>query len=76
MIYGITTNIDHKANPLHINFHELKDMIKDVRQANGLRQKWFFMFGSPVRIMNLKKERELISIIPANSDAHYPDKAA
>lgn len=76
VIYGITTNIDNKANPLHINFHELKDMIKDVRQANGLRQKWFFMFGSPVRIMNLKKEKESISMLTANPDAHYSNKAA
>ncbi len=61
VIYGITTNIDRKANPLHINFHEVKDMIDDVRQAKGFRQKWFFIFGSPVRVMMMKKEREQLN---------------
>lgn len=57
VIYGITTNIDRKANPLHINFHEINDMIQDVRSAKSLRQKWFFVFGSPGLVMNLKKEK-------------------
>jgi sterol desaturase/sphingolipid hydroxylase (fatty acid hydroxylase superfamily) len=56
VIYGITTNIKNKANPFFINFHEVKDMITDVRQAKGLRRKWFFIFGSPVKIMQ-EKER-------------------
>jgi sterol desaturase/sphingolipid hydroxylase (fatty acid hydroxylase superfamily) len=56
VIYGITTNIPNKANPFFINFHEIKDMITDVRNAKGFRKKWFFIFGSPVKIM-MEKER-------------------
>lgn len=57
VIYGITTNIENKANPLHINFHEVTDMVRDVRRAKGLRRKLFYLFGSPVEIM-LKKKRK------------------
>jgi sterol desaturase/sphingolipid hydroxylase (fatty acid hydroxylase superfamily) len=56
-IYGITTNIENKANPLHINFHEVKDIIRDVRSAQGLRQKLFYIFGSPVEIAKLKQQK-------------------
>ncbi len=56
VIYGITTNIENKANPFFINFHEVKEMIQDVRQAKGFRKKWFYLFGSPVKIMQ-EKER-------------------
>jgi sterol desaturase/sphingolipid hydroxylase (fatty acid hydroxylase superfamily) len=56
VIYGITTNIENKANPFHINFHEYKDMLSDVRKARGLRRKLFFIFGSPVKIM-MEKNR-------------------
>ncbi|PSK92499.1 sterol desaturase family protein [Taibaiella chishuiensis] len=58
VIYGITTNIENKANPFHINFHEYKDMLQDVRNAKGLRRKLFFIFGSPVKIMMEKKRLE------------------
>jgi sterol desaturase/sphingolipid hydroxylase (fatty acid hydroxylase superfamily) len=56
VIYGITTNIDNKANPLHINFHELNDIVRDVKEANTLRQKWFMAFGSPIKVDKIKKE--------------------
>jgi len=58
VIYGITTNIENKANPFHINFHEYKDMLQDVKKARGLRKKLFFIFGSPVKIMTEKKAME------------------
>ncbi|QHV99851.1 sterol desaturase family protein [Spirosoma endbachense] len=62
VIYGITTNIPNKANPFFINFHELTDMVNDVRNARGLRKKLFYIFGSPVKIAEEKKrltEQEL-----------------
>lgn len=59
VIYGITTNIDNKANPIHINFHEYVDMYKDVKKAKGLRRKLFFIFGSPIQVAELKKEQEM-----------------
>ncbi|MVM41619.1 sterol desaturase family protein [Spirosoma sp. HMF3257] len=55
-IYGITTNIDQKANPFHINFHELKDIIHDVKRAKGFRRKWFYLFGSPVEVARQKQQ--------------------
>jgi sterol desaturase/sphingolipid hydroxylase (fatty acid hydroxylase superfamily) len=57
-IYGITTNIANKANPLHINFHEYIDMIRDVRMAKGFRQKMFYLFGDPIDIAEAKKMKE------------------
>jgi sterol desaturase/sphingolipid hydroxylase (fatty acid hydroxylase superfamily) len=48
--YGITTGIIHKTNPLYLNFHEVADIIRDVKSARGLRQKLFYVFGSPSRI--------------------------
>ncbi|ADB37147.1 sterol desaturase family protein [Spirosoma linguale] len=58
VIYGVTTNITNKANPFFINFHELTDMVSDVRQAKGFRKKLFYIFGSPVKIAEEKKEME------------------
>ncbi|WP_420146564.1 sterol desaturase family protein [Spirosoma sp.] len=60
VIYGITTNIPNKANPFFINFHELTDMARDVKQAKGFRKKLFYIFGSPVKIAEEKKRREEI----------------
>ncbi|WP_254448468.1 sterol desaturase family protein [Spirosoma rhododendri] len=54
VIYGITTNIDKKANPLHINFHELNDIVSDVRQSKNLKEAWMYTFGSPITVYNLK----------------------
>ena len=55
VVYGITTNIENKANPLHINFHEYVDMIRDVRKAKGFREKMFYLFGDPIDIAEAKK---------------------
>lgn len=56
-IYGITSNIDNKANPLHINFHEYTDMIRDVKAAKGWRKKLFYVFGNPIAIAQFKKTK-------------------
>lgn len=56
-IYGVTQNIDQKANPIHINFHEYVDIIKDVRSANTWRERFFFVFGSPGKVAAFKKQR-------------------
>lgn len=53
--YGLTTNIDHKANPLHINFHEYKEIWKDVKNAKTWKDKLFMVFGSPIKIDRMKK---------------------
>jgi sterol desaturase/sphingolipid hydroxylase (fatty acid hydroxylase superfamily) len=56
-IYGITHNIDHKHDPIHINFHEYVDMIKDVRNASTLREKLFYIFGDPEDIARAKHQQ-------------------
>ena len=55
VIYGITTSIENKGNPFHVNFHEYADMIQDVKTAKGWRKKWFYIFGNPLKIAQLKK---------------------
>jgi sterol desaturase/sphingolipid hydroxylase (fatty acid hydroxylase superfamily) len=60
VIYGLTTNIQQKANPIHINFHEYAEIIKDIKQMDGWRRKLFVIFGSPIRISKYKKEKYLI----------------
>jgi sterol desaturase/sphingolipid hydroxylase (fatty acid hydroxylase superfamily) len=54
--YGITTKIDPSLNPLYLNFHEYKDIISDVKTTKGLRNKLFFLFGSPAKIARYKKD--------------------
>jgi len=54
--YGITTKIDHKLNPLHLNFHEYDSMYKDIKTAKTFKEKWFYVFGSPGKIDKLKKQ--------------------
>lgn len=56
VIYGITTNIENKANPIIINFHEYVDMWKDIKGAKGFKRKLFFLFGNPIAVAREKKE--------------------
>jgi len=58
VIYGITRNIDHKHDPIHINFHEYVDIIKDVKSADSLKEKFFYIFGDPEEIGKYKKKKE------------------
>lgn len=55
--YGLTTPIDNKWNPFFINFHEYKDIWKDVQRAKGFKQKWHYLFGSPTQIAQEKKQQ-------------------
>jgi sterol desaturase/sphingolipid hydroxylase (fatty acid hydroxylase superfamily) len=55
VVYGITHNIDHKHDPIHINFHEYVDIMRDIRQASTFREKLFYIFGDPEDIANYKK---------------------
>jgi len=57
-IYGITHNIEHKADPIHINFHEYSAIIKDVRQARTWREGLFYILGDPGDIEQYKRRRE------------------
>jgi len=55
--YGLTTKIEHKLNPLHLNFHEYDSMLIDVKNASTLKEKLFYVFGSPGAIYKLKKKQ-------------------
>jgi sterol desaturase/sphingolipid hydroxylase (fatty acid hydroxylase superfamily) len=55
--YGVTKNIQHKANPLHINFHEFAEIWKDMKNAKTWRLKFFYLFGDPIAVA---KEKEKI----------------
>jgi len=58
VLYGITTDIGNKSNPININFHEYVDIWNDVKTAKGLKSKFFFLFGNPSDIASLKKEEK------------------
>jgi sterol desaturase/sphingolipid hydroxylase (fatty acid hydroxylase superfamily) len=53
-IYGITSSLEQKSNPLYINFHEYLDIWDDLKRARGLRKKWFYLFGDPIDIAREK----------------------
>lgn len=54
--YGITENIASKSNPLHINFHEYFNILKDIGSTSSWKQKWFYLFGDPGEIAATKKQ--------------------
>lgn len=56
-IYGLTTPVENKTNPFVLNFHEYRDMIKDVKQSNGIKEMLFFIFASPGKIYRHKLNR-------------------
>ncbi len=55
-VYGLTHKLEKKGNPFYINFHEVIDMWNDVRNATGIRKKFFFLFGNPINIARYKAE--------------------
>ena len=59
VIYGNTKNIDHKHDPIHINFHEYVDIIRDVKSSDNWKERMFYIFGDPEDIGKYKKEKEL-----------------
>lgn len=56
-IYGLTTPIENKINPFVLNFHEYRDMLKDVKESDGLKECLFFIFASPGKIYRHKLNR-------------------
>lgn len=56
-IYGITHNISHKSDPIHLNFHEYVDMFRDLKNAKTFREGLFFVFGDPEMIHRYKQQR-------------------
>lgn len=62
--YGLTTNIKHKANPLYINFHEYKEIWNDFKAAKTAKDKFYVVFGSPIKIDQEKKRKKIFIEIP------------
>lgn len=58
-IYGLTHNISHKDNPIHINFHEYIDIFNDIKKGKTLKEKLFYIFGDPELIARYKQEQAL-----------------
>jgi sterol desaturase/sphingolipid hydroxylase (fatty acid hydroxylase superfamily) len=58
--YGLTEDIINKSNPVHINFHEYGNIVKDVNSTASWKKKWFYIFGDPGKIASLKRT-EVIS---------------
>lgn len=56
-VYGITHKLTGKANPVYINFHEHVDMIRDFKEAKGIREKLFCIFGDPRDVAEFRKKR-------------------
>ncbi|WP_316839616.1 DUF4833 domain-containing protein [Pedobacter gandavensis] len=57
-IYGLTTPIENKTNPFALNFHEYRDMLKDVKGSDGVRECLFFIFASPGKIYRHKLNKD------------------
>ncbi|MBS1658276.1 MAG: sterol desaturase family protein [Chitinophagales bacterium] len=53
--YGLTTPV-HSGNPFFLVFHEAIDIVRDVRKAKTFKEKWWYIFGSPVKIARYKKQ--------------------
>jgi sterol desaturase/sphingolipid hydroxylase (fatty acid hydroxylase superfamily) len=61
-IYGITHNIERRHDPIHINFHEYAEIIKDLKNAGTWRERLFFIFGDPTDVASYKaKKAERVS---------------
>lgn len=54
-VYGLTTNITNKANPLMLNFQEYINIWNDIKSTKSFRRKIFFLFGDPIDIAREKR---------------------
>mgnify|MGYP006171732349 CR=1 FL=1 len=43
-------------------YQKYKDIVGDVRKANGWRERLFYLFGSPAAIANFQKIRDQLGI--------------
>jgi hypothetical protein len=64
--YGLTHNIDHKHDPIHINFHEYSDIVRDVKSAKNFKEAMFYIFGDPADIDRHKKAIAAANTLSAN----------
>lgn len=57
-VYGLTTGIEKKLDPIYLNFHEYYDILKDMRGAKTLKEKLFYLTASPAKIAKRKRSME------------------
>lgn len=69
-IYGLTTPLENKTNPFILNFHEYRDMLKDVKNSDGIKECLFFIFASPAKIYKHKLDAEQKKIKQVNTARH------
>lgn len=55
VLYGITSEVPSKINPLVLNFHEYQEMWRDIKSTKSFKQKLFYIFGDPIEIAIKKK---------------------
>ena len=53
--YGVTHNIEHKHNPIHINFHEFRDIWNDMKGTKSWKMRFFYLFGDPIAVARKKE---------------------
>ena len=72
-VYGITHNIEQKANPIFINFHEYLDIWRDLKGTRSWKKRMFYLFGDPIAVAREKKEEH--RVLPMNGEdcAERPD---
>lgn len=74
--YGVTTPIEKRLSPFYLNFHELKDIVVDVKKAVGLKGKLFYLFGNPSRIAQIKLKESLKNADPSTSEKENFNQSA
>jgi sterol desaturase/sphingolipid hydroxylase (fatty acid hydroxylase superfamily) len=67
-VYGTVHKIKETLDPLYLNFHEYRDIIQDVKRAGGLKEKLFYLFGSPSAVAKEKERAHFNS--PFSHHAH------
>ncbi len=72
--YGVTHNIEHKANPIYINFHELVDIWKDFKTAKTWRLKFFYLFGDPIEIAKQKETQQSVRRMDVKVESKQRDR--
>jgi sterol desaturase/sphingolipid hydroxylase (fatty acid hydroxylase superfamily) len=67
-VYGLTHELEDKSNPLYINFHEYKDIWKDVKSTKNWKKKWFYLFGDPIDIAMEKEKNNPHTVVSMISE--------
>lgn len=69
--YGITKPVE-SYNPIYLNFHEWRDIVNDLKQAQSLKEGFKVVFGKPGA--EVIKNRQIVEL--AQKKAHSPKEKA